>query len=204
MMADKRQEVAERACELYNKYGIRSVTMDDVVRELGISKKTLYQYFKDKSELIIAALECESQKRSHEQNEAIEGSSNAIDLMLNYYDLQMRMIKDHNPSLVYDLKKYYPEIHNSFLEKKRKAIYESVLANLIQGKSEGLYRDDLNEKIIARLNLMRVEAFINSGIFNHEEIMTPEFFKEMFTYHIYGIVNEKGRKILEENKDKLK
>ena len=204
MMADKRQEVAERACALYNKYGIRSVTMDDVVRELGISKKTLYQYFNDKSELIIAALDCESQRRTQEHKVAIDKSSNAIDQMLNYYDLQMRMIKEHNPSLIYDLKKYYPEIHNSFLDKKRKGIYESVLANLIQGKSEGLYRDDLNEKIIARLNLMRVEAFINSGIFNHEEIMTKAFFREMFTYHIYGIVSEKGRKILEQNIDKLK
>ena len=201
---DKRQEIAERACKLYNEYGIRSVTMDDVVRELGISKKTLYQYFNDKSELIRAALDCESQRRFQEHKAAVDKSSNAIDQMLNYYDLQMRMIKEHNPSLSYDLKKYYPEIHNHFLDKKRKGIYESVLANLIQGKSEGLYRDDLNEKIIARLNLMRVEAFINSGIFDHKEIMTPEFFKEMFTYHIYGILNEKGRKILEQNIDKLK
>ena len=203
-MIDKKREITEKARKLYNEYGIRSVTMDDIVRELGISKKTLYQYFTDKSDLIIAALACESEQRMQEHKEAIDGSSNAIDQMLNFYDLQMRMIKDHNPALIYDLKKYYPKIHNTFLDKKRKGIYEGVLANLIQGKSEGLYRDDMDEIIISRLNLMRVEAFMNSGIFDHQEIMTKEFFEEMFTYHMFGIVSEKGRIVLEQNIDKLK
>ena len=169
-MTNKRQEIIDKVMGLYLKFGIRSVTMDDIVREVGISKKTLYQYFKDKSELIVAALDCESDQRMNEHQQAINGSSNAINQMLNFYDLQMRMIKEHNPSMIYDLKKYYPKIHNSFLDKKRKGIYEAVLANLIQGKSEGYYRDDLDEIIISRLNLMRVEAFINSGIFNHRKL----------------------------------
>ena len=203
-MNDSKKRIAEKVRELYNEYGIRSVTMDDVVRELGISKKTLYKYFTDKSELISYALDFDSQERRKEYNRAREGASNAIEELLKYYDLQLKMIKQHNPSLAYDLKKYYPEVHNKFLERKRKAIYESVLANLVKGKAEGLYREELNEEIISKLNLMRVEAFINTGIFNNEEIMTKSFFREVFTYHMYGIVNEKGRKILEQNVDKLK
>jgi len=202
-MEDKQQEIVDKVRGLYNEFGIRSVTMDDVVRELGISKKTLYRYFNDKSELVSAVLECERNLRMQEYGEALKGVSNAIEEMLRYYDLQKKMIKEHNPSIMYDLRKYYPKIHNEFLEKKRKVIFESVIGNLKRGKSEGLYRTDLDEQIVARLNLMRIEALINTGIFNNEEMMRPSFFTEMFKYHMYGIVNENGRKILEQNIDKL-
>ena len=75
---------------------------------------------------------------------------------------------------------------------------------MIRGKAEDIYRTDLNEEIVARLNLMRIEALINIGIFSNQEMMMPSFFKELFKYHMYGIVNENGRKILEQNIDKLK
>jgi TetR/AcrR family transcriptional regulator, cholesterol catabolism regulator len=203
-MTDKRKEIVEKVRMLYNEFGIRSVTMDDVVHELGISKKTLYQFFKDKSELITAVLNCESNIRKQQHHEAIKGINNAIEEMMKYYDFQMKMISEYNASIIYDLKKYYPKIHNDFLGKKRKGIYEGVLANLKRGKSEGLYRTDLDEEIVARLNLMRIEAFINTGIFGNDEIMKPSFFKELFRYHMYGIVNDYGRKILEQNIKKLK
>jgi AcrR family transcriptional regulator len=204
MDKEKRQEIIRKVMGLYLQFGIRSVTMDDVVREVGISKKTLYQYFTDKSELVAAVVDCESNLNNQQHNEAIEGASNAIEKMLRFYHFQMKMIKDSNPSMIYDLKKYYPEVHAKFVEKKRDIIYKNVLSNLIQGKSEGLYREELNEEVIAILNLMRVEAFINTSLYKPEEILTKEFFTEMFTYHMYGIVSDKGRKILEENIDKLK
>lgn len=203
-MNDKRQEIIDKVRVLYQQYGIRSVTMDDVVREVGISKKTLYQYFTDKTELVSIVLECESAEKIKEHKESLEGASNAIEQMLGFFDFQMKTIKDFNPSMIYDLKKYYPEVHRKFRERKRTRIYDSVLSNLKQGKAEGLYREELDEEIIARLNLMRVEAFTNTEIFKPEEILTREFFTETFTYHMYGIASDKGRKILEQKINKLK
>jgi AcrR family transcriptional regulator len=178
--------------------------MDDVVREVGISKKTLYEFFKHKSDLVSAVIECDTDLKHKAHDQAIEGASNAIEQMLSFYDFQMKLIKEYNPSMIYDLKKYYPELHRKFVDHKRKMIYQNVLDNLNQGKSEGLYRKELNQEVIAILNLLRVEAFINSSLYRPEEILTKEFFTEMFTYHMYGIVSEKGRKILEQNLDKLK
>jgi hypothetical protein len=111
---------------------------------------------------------------------------------------------DHKPTLIYDLKKYYPSIFNHFNKLKRESLYNGLISNLKRGKREGLYRADLNIEMIARLNLMRVEGMVNTKIFKQEEIMSSEFFKEMIKYHAYGIVSEKGRKILELNIDKLK
>lgn len=203
-MEDKKQEIIEKARTLYSHYGIRSVTMDDIVKELGISKKTLYQYFEDKSTLVADVLDCEKNLRMKEFSEVKADVSDAMEEMLQFYSLQQKMIKENNPSFIYDLKKYYPKIHNEFMEKKRKVIYESVVGNLKRGKKEGLYRVDLDEEIVARLNLMRIEALINTGIFSNDEMMMPHFFKEMFKYHMYGIVNDNGRKIFEQNIDKLK
>ena len=204
MDKEKRQDIIQKVMALYLQFGIRSVTMDDVVREVGISKKTLYQYFTDKSELVAAVIDCDSNLKSKEHEEAIEGASNAIEKMLKFYNFQMKMIKNYNPSMIYDLKKYYPEVHGKFVEQKREIIYENVLSNLNQGKSEGLYRQELNQEVIAILNLLRVEAFVNSTLYRPEELLTKEFFTEMFTYHMYGILSEKGRKILEQNIDKLR
>lgn len=202
-MTDKRKEIIDKVTDLYLRFGIRSVTMDDVVREVGISKKTLYQYFKDKSELVLSVIDCDSRKKMKEHNQALLGTSNAIEKMMAFYNFQMNMIKEYNPSMIYDLRKYYPDMHRKFIEKKREIIYENVLKNLEQGKREGLYRQEINQQVIAQLNLIRVEAIANSEYFKPEELLTSEFLKEMFTYHMYGIVSDKGRKILEQNIDKL-
>ena len=202
-MQDKRTEIIKKVEILYKQYGIRSVTMDDVVREIGISKKTLYQFFSDKRELVSAVMDSLFESRKIELDKALEDKENAIEEMLTYYALQLRMIREHKPTLLYDLKKYYPETYEKVTIRKRKYIYDSVLENLKRGKTERLYRENLNEEIIARLNLMRIEAIMTTGIFTTEEIMTPKFFKEVFTYHIFGTVNNKGRNYLEKNIDKL-
>jgi AcrR family transcriptional regulator len=204
MMKNKREEIIEKVSVLYNEYGIKSITMDDVVHELGISKKTLYQYFSDKTQLVSDVMDALFAKRKDEMIRLLEGKANAIEEMLTYYHLQMKMIKEHRPTLIYDLRKYYPEIFDKVTQLKRKYMFDSVLSNLKRGKREKLYRAEINEEIVARMNLMKVEAIMSSGIFSHEEIMDPEFFKEMFTFHMYGVVNDNGRKILEQNIDQLK
>ena len=146
-MNEKRQEIVEKVRDLYHSYGIRSVTMDDVVREMGISKKTLYQYFKDKTELVNAVVDCDSEMKHIEHDESIKGASNAIEKMLGFYDFQMKMIRDYNPSMIFDLKKYYPKVHRKLVDIKRNRIYNEMLANLKQGKAEGLYRQEMDEEV---------------------------------------------------------
>ena len=136
-------------------------------------------------------------------NLAMKDKKNAIEEMLAYYELQLKMIRDYKPTLLYDLKKYYPGIFDKVTARKRKHIYESVLSNLKRGKNEGLYRSELDEEILARLHLMRVEGIMSLGILTIDEITSGEFFREVFTYHMYGIVNDKGRKLLEKNIDKF-
>lgn len=202
-MTDRRIEIAEKVCKLFREFGIKSVTMDDIARNLSISKKTLYEYFSDKGDLVRGVMESIARNKAIDLSVPQKKQVNAIEELFYYYNVQVQMIKDHKPSFIYDLKKYYPDLFEEFQEVKRQRILESVRENLIKGKKEGLYRNDVDESVIARLNLMRIEGIMNSGTFSFEEMVSPDFFSEIFKYHVYGIVSDKGHKLFEQELIKL-
>lgn len=196
-MEENRKNILSKVAELYQKYGIKSVTMDDVARELSISKKTLYQYFSDKTDLVKKFVVEFLDNRPHATC-CFDENINAIEELMFVNKHVNQMLKDYNPSMFFDLKKYYPEIHFASIKKRRDKIYESILANLKKGKAEGIYRDDMIEDIIARLHMSRIDSLIENKYFTIEEFTSPQFTNEIFTYHIRGIANEKGIKIFEE------
>lgn len=177
--------------------------MDDVSRELGISKKTLYQYVTDKSDLVEKVIELERDFRQCEFEQFIQDKENAIEELIGVHKFVYKRIKESNPSTEYDLKKYYPEIFQKFSEGRHKIIYEKIKDNLIKGKAQGIYRTELNEEIISRILVVRTETLHGDQLFDLSEFTSPEFFTEVMIYHIHGIANEKGIEILKKNMDKF-
>lgn len=201
-MSDKRQEIVEKVKELYKTYGIKSVTMDDAAHHLAISKKTLYQFFQDKDELVSSVVECDFEQKNLETS--LDSSTlNAIEEVFEYYKMQIKLIKDHKPSFIYDLRKYYPEIYSKVQQRMRDRILSNTNANIQKGKSEGIYRNDLDEEIISRLNLMRIEGIMNGEFFQPGEGMSQHLFTEIYKYHMHAIVNDAGRKILEKHLENI-
>lgn len=196
------EKILETVSVLYRKYGIKSVTMDDVAHELGISKKTLYQYVSDKSELVEKVVEYTRHCNFSSMNEkTLKG--NAIEQLIEVSQRVNSLMKDHSPSYEYDLKKYYPEIFRNLMSARREVMYESMLANIRQGKKEGVYREELDEVIISKLHLLRMENLQSSEIFKEEEMHTSKFFRELFIYHIHGLATLKGLEILNKNINSL-
>lgn len=193
-----------KVSELFHRYGIKSVTMDDVSRELGISKKTLYEQFSDKSQLVKKVIEHElsCNKRKFETTE--NDPENALEELFLIFSYYITMLKEHYPSFEFDLRKYYPEIYSGLKAHRREKMMENAVKNIKRGKKEGLYRQDMNEEFIAKLNIIRVECLTENDIFSTDELMSHEFALEMFLYHIHGIVNEKGLSYIEKNMSKLK
>jgi AcrR family transcriptional regulator len=183
---------------LYKKYGIKSITMDDVSRELGISKKTLYQYVQDKNELVSQVLEMDMERQIAVFDELYHKALNAIDELFEVNKKVLQMIKSHNPSEEYDLKKYYPDQYQKMHKIKRDEMQKHILLNLQKGKKEGLYRVDLNEEVITKVQLMRIENTFDNQIFTDDELTSQKTFLEIFVYHIRGIASDKGIKILEQ------
>ncbi len=195
-MDKKLDSIVSKVAKLYHEYGIKGVTMDDVAHKLAISKKTLYQYFNDKKELVWAVLEYKNANKHIDLSIFNNINSNALDEIFYYYDIQIEMIKNHKPAFVYDLRKYYPDIYTHFQKIMQKKILESVKGNLIKGKKEGLYREDIDEDVLSRLSLMRIEGLMNSEVFSMEEVVSTNLFSEIFKYNLYGIVSDKGREMI--------
>ncbi len=196
--------IISKVTRLYGKYGIKSITMDDVAHELGISKKTLYSYFSDKSALVNAVINnLISEKVSFFEAQK-QGRENAVEELLFIFKYYLGIIKEFNPSLEFDLKKYYPDIYRRVKERKRQGIIENTLANLKRGKKEGYFRADINEEIITRLYLLRIESLPESDLFSQEEIFSQSLFEEMFFYHLYGVLSEKGLSYLKNHFEEIK
>jgi TetR/AcrR family transcriptional regulator, cholesterol catabolism regulator len=202
-MNDEFKTILAKVRCLYMKYGIKSVTMDDVARELGISKKTLYQYVKDKNELVNNVVELELEDKGKYFEKICRDNLNAVEEALEVNKIVSMILKNYNPSTEYDLKKYYPELYSKIAKVRRERMYNKMLGNLKKGKKEGLYRAELNEEFIAKMQLSWIETAFDNEFLTHDEMLSPKLFFEFFIYHIRGIANEKGIAILEQKLKEL-
>ena len=199
---EKLNDIQERVTVLYRKFGIKSVTMDDISRELGISKKTLYQFVTDKDDLVNKVILNELRSVTDCLDQVKANAGNAIEELFEVNRFVLNLIKKYSPAYEYDLKKYYPEAFQTLIKAKRERMHACVLENIRRGKKEEIYRNELEEEIIARMHVSRMEHLRDNPMFSIDEMTKTPTFKEMFIYHIRGMANEKGLKILEENIDK--
>jgi len=177
--------------------------MDDISREVGISKKTLYLFVTDKTDLVNKVVESELLHSKDCYEAVVSYGKNAIAELFEVNRFMVEMMKRNSPSFEYDLKKHYPEAYQKILVTRRKGMYEAILANLKRGKAEGFYREEINEEIITKLQISRIENIYSDTMFSIEEFSTENIFKEYIIYHIRGIANDKGIKYLEENLHKF-
>jgi len=171
--------------------------MDDVSRELGISKKTLYQYVHDKDELVRKVIEFELSQHQGHYHESLREKLNAIEELAEIARCISFMLKEYSPVTEYDLRKYYPDLYFRAREIRRERIHKFILDNLIKGKKEGLYRENLNTDILAKFSLSNIDGMFESDIITISEFLDQQFFLEYFVYHLRGIVSEKGLAILD-------
>jgi AcrR family transcriptional regulator len=202
-MNEELSSILHKVRQLYRKYGIRSVTMDDVSRELGISKKTLYQYVHDKDELVSEVIELELSTGNEYLEQRCTDNLNAIEQLGEIAACVGHMMKEYSAVIEYDLKKYYPDLYLKVRELKRDQMFKFIKANLAKGKQEGLYRMNLNVDILSKLSLSFIDSMFESEVISIPEFLDQRYFYEYFEYHLRGIVNNKGLLILEEQLRKL-
>jgi AcrR family transcriptional regulator len=191
-MHEELKNILLKVRELYMKYGIKSITMDDVARELGISKKTLYQYVNDKDDLVGKFIDNEIEVRKEEICKCFRAGSNAIEELFEISLFMNKMMRNQNSATEYDLKKYYPVHYQKTIKARREGIFNYIMLNLQKGINEGLYRKELNKEVISRLYLWRSENIHFDELFTVEEFTSEKLFVELLTYHIRGIATEKG------------
>lgn len=192
------RKIIEGALRLYLKYGVKSVTMDDVAKNLGVSKKTLYQYVSNKVELIDKCLIFYFEQHMQDIDMIIKTTSNPIDELLSIDKNVCQEANKRNPSLFFEIQKYYPAIYKKLMQLNGKYVYQTLLKNLELGIQMGLYRDDMDVEIIARLYVSRIDNLIDTDLFPHDKFDFKELVDQNFKYHLRGIVSRKGLDYLEE------
>jgi TetR/AcrR family transcriptional regulator, cholesterol catabolism regulator len=192
------EDLIRKIKDTYLRYGIKSVTMDDLAHELGVSKKTLYEHYKDKEDVVRKVVVFMIQDQQGCINTIIDNPEiNAIDELLQMSHFIADHLKSVNPSFSYDLKKYYSRVWDELVEFKSKTVFEHIMANIRKGIDEGLYRSDLNYEIIAYVYVARMELYSPGGLPELQNYSYQEVFRTLFQYHVRGIANENGRQYLE-------
>jgi AcrR family transcriptional regulator len=198
-MDHQKQHILSQAEALFLRFGIKSVTMDDLARELGISKKTLYQFVENKADLINQILLNHVQDETACIEEVIHTGSNALEVMMGIARFAEQRLGRIAPTVVYDLKKYYREGWELIESLHRQHVYAVIKSNIERGKAEGLYREDVNADVIAKLYVGKTFLLVDEDIFPQREYERGKLFQAFLIYHLRGIVSPKGAKMLEKH-----
>lgn len=193
------QDITEKILEgtelLFTRYGIRSVSMDDIARHLSVSKKTLYQHFADKDELVYRMSARYLARTSRNYEEIKNTSSNSVEELSR---ISVRMKQDFesmNPSMLFDLQKFHQKAWGLYNQHKMEVISQSVEQNINKGIKDGLFRADLNPNILARMRIAMMESGFNENIFPRDQFNFVEVQSQLFELFVYGMCTEKGRKL---------
>lgn len=191
-----KKDIIKTAFELFLRYGIKSVTMDDIAREMGMSKKTLYQYVPNKADLIDQIFQAHIDDEQCMTEEIRSTSSDALEEMLKIGQYVVQKLRSVSPAAVYDLRKYYGSIWKNMEKEMKQHVYAVICDNLERGIQQGIYRSELNPDVIARLYVGKSVLVTDDEVFEKGEFDLAALHQEFMTYHIHGIASEKGRKLL--------
>jgi len=193
---ETKDRIQKAAHDLVMQYSIRSVSMDDIAANLGMSKKTIYQYFKDKDELVEAVVDNVIDTNQCICNDDREKADNAVHEIFLVMDMMVEMFKTMNPSILFDMQKYHPAAFSKFQKHRYDYLYNVCRQNLERGVREELFRPEINIDIMARY---RVETMLTA--FNPEfqrsvkqSLIVIE--EEIIIHYLFGLVSLKGYKLV--------
>jgi AcrR family transcriptional regulator len=196
-MLDKICAASEK---LFMRYGIKSITMDDVAKDLGISKKTIYQYVSDKDDLVKKTIILHVQTMDVLCQKVIQSEENAILQILKIADMMISMHKEMNQSLLFDLKKFHAETYQMFTEHRENTIVKELNDNIELGIKQGIYRGDINLTVTTGFYIVLVESCLDTSLKALSDLSFAEKYNYLIDYHMNAICTPKGLQFLKEFK----
>jgi AcrR family transcriptional regulator len=188
--------IFQQAHLLFMQYGLKSVSMDDIANKMGISKKTIYQYYADKEALVAEVVKQITSENQFQCDKDIINSENAIHEIILAMEQMSKLFETMNPSILFDLHKYYPQAFKFFLAHKNDYVYGKIKQNINRGINEGVYRDDLNIEIVSRYRVESIVIAFNPEFQSSVKSSLVNIAQELSTFFLYGVVNDKGYKLI--------
>ncbi len=190
-----RERIMEAARKMFRSYGVKGVTMFDIARDCGISKKTLYEHFEDKQSLISESMRelLDDHIRFNAANQT--ESANAIEEHLQQMQFIRSKARTLNPVMLYEIEKYHPDTWKEVVSFKTESILYSIKENLKRGIAEGLYRKNLDIDIVARMRQLQLEAAFDPSQYPADEYEIHHVMEEVTTHYIMGIASPQGQQV---------
>lgn len=191
-----REKIIHKATELFLTLGFKSVTMDDLAQEMGISKKTIYSHFENKTKLVEETTMYMFGIISNGIDQIIALKKNPIEELYEIKKFVMVHLKNEKSSPQYQLQKYYPKIYDALRNKQFDVMQDCVIDNVKRGVAQGIYRDNLDIEFVARIYFSGVTSIKDNTLFPQQLFSMTQLMDDYLEYHLRGIVTPKGRKIL--------
>jgi AcrR family transcriptional regulator len=191
-----KDRIKQKADELFRRYGTRSVTMDEIANQLGVSKKTIYQSFSDKNELVDEVI-VDILKYNKECCKAYRlNADNAIHEVFKAMEMLQVMFDNMNPVILFDIERNHPATYKKFTEYKYKFLYELVKENIERGKREELYRPEIDTDVVAKIRLETMMMPFNEEMFPKNKFSLVMLQQQLIEHFLYGIASLKGYKLI--------
>lgn len=197
MTLDTRSKIIGKAAALFVESGIKGITMDELAEHLGMSKRTIYEHFADKKELVKECVIFIDNKKDELAKDAVKHSKNVIETLLTLHLDNLKMMGSVNRKFADDIKKFYPELHNYFQEKRESSVY-STISFLQKGVEEGVVRDDQNVEIYANLLHEEMYLLFDNRSIHLSEFSVKEVYSVMFLCFLRGIATSKGLAVIDD------
>lgn len=195
-------KILTAAVELFVQYGFKTITMDDIARRAGISKKTLYQHFANKDEVVKEAVMWYKNHVDGQCRALMSETENAIEAMVRIKTMMDQSYKQTNPMAIMELQRFYPEGYKAFRESLINQDLVSVKENLEQGIKEGYYRDNLNTDLVAKFHLESALLLMQPNLMVNDREDLKAVNHEITELFLYGIMTPKGEKLYHKYKEK--
>jgi AcrR family transcriptional regulator len=193
-----RERVIAQATELFMKEGVRRVTMDHLAASLGISKRTIYELYGNKDELLRECIETHIETQKVAFAELVADSETAIHLFLSMLKIGVENMKSHNPQFINDVRIYHHSIWNSTLCANREFNIEQTIKILQRGINEGVFRGDMDIPIISKLIIEFFSLLANSDVFPYHKYPPSILYEYTMLTLVRGIASPKGLQMIEE------
>jgi AcrR family transcriptional regulator len=197
---DNKEKIMATATELFFRFGIKRITMDDIAREMGVSKKTLYLVFRDKDEMVDLLMEEQIRLNTTCMDEICNEAKDPIAEVMDSSAYMSQVFSKINPVFFYDMKRFYPNSWERFQQFKDKNMIRILESNLRRGIELGIYRSDLNVQMMARYRVVQFDMALDPGVFPSDKMNLAEIQVFLLDHFLHGITTLKGHRLINKYK----
>jgi AcrR family transcriptional regulator len=187
-----KSRILEKGTELFFRYGVKTVTMDAIATDLGISKKTIYQHFPDKDTIVYEVVKTFTEQDLEKWAELDRLYPNVIEKMFKSFEMVKDMLVQMNPRLLFEIQKYFPTAYQLFVEHGEKCIHENLIADFKKGAQFGYFRNDIDFELLARLRMAEVDLAFNPNFYPNNKLSLYETQLTLMDIFMRGILTDKG------------